>query len=70
MAQPNVDDLVQLMKDIPDLSLHAGEIGVVRSIWFAPEKAYEVEFQSAANPICLRALLMTHQIMLCDGGQR
>ena len=39
-----VDQVVRLMKDIPELSLRCGELGVVISAWFAPTVAYEVEF--------------------------
>jgi hypothetical protein len=39
-----VDQIVRLMKDIPELSLRCGELGVVISIWCAPFVAYEVEF--------------------------
>ena len=45
MRQPIVDDQVRLTQDIPELWLSKGECGVVRSTWFAPAVAYEVEFQ-------------------------
>ena len=45
MRQPSVDDQVRLTQDIPELWLTKGECGVVRSTWFAPSVAYEVEFQ-------------------------
>jgi hypothetical protein len=45
MRQPIVDDQVRLTQDIPELWLTKGECGVVRSTWFAPSIAYEVEFQ-------------------------
>jgi hypothetical protein len=44
MRQPHVDDFVRLTCDIPDLSLHRGQIGVVCSTWCEPLTAYEVEF--------------------------
>ena len=44
MRQPIVDDFVRLTRDIPELSLTCGSVGVVRSTWFAPTVAYEVEF--------------------------
>lgn len=49
MRQPNVDDQVRLTQDIPELWLTKGECGVVRSTWFAPSVAYEVEFQIGLN---------------------
>ena len=45
MRQPTVDDQVRLTQDIPELWLSKGECGVIRSTWFAPSVAYEVEFQ-------------------------
>jgi hypothetical protein len=45
MRQPAIDDHVRLTQDIPELWLTKGERGVVRSTWFAPSIAYEVEFQ-------------------------
>ena len=44
MRQPHVDDVVRLNQDIPELELTRGQTGVVRSTWFAPTVAYEVEF--------------------------
>lgn len=44
MREPLVDDVVSLTRDIPHLNLHKGQFGVVRSLWTAPGRAYEVEF--------------------------
>ena len=49
MRRPHVDDRVRLTQDIPELSLIRGELGIVRSTWFAPSVAYEVEFHSAGS---------------------
>ena len=46
MRKPHVDDFVRLTQDIPELSLNRGSLGVVRSTWFAPTVAYEVEFDA------------------------
>ncbi len=60
MRQPHVDDIVRLNQDIPELELQRGQTGVVRSTWFAPTVAYEVEFGlSGANK---RALLLERQV--------
>ena len=40
---------VRLLKDLPELSLHVGDIGVVRSSWHYPTIAYEVEFGEASQ---------------------
>jgi hypothetical protein len=64
-AIPEVNHSVRLIKDIPELGLHSGEVGIVRSMWFAPSTAYEVEFTSAgrSSDHAMRALLLAHQIM-------
>ena len=68
MRKPNVDDFVRLTKDIPELSLHRGEVGVVRSTWFAPSMAYEVEFHPIGLNHETRALLLAEQIQVEDGS--
>jgi hypothetical protein len=57
MRKPHVDDLVRLVHDVPDLELHRGQIGVVRSTWFAPSMAYEVEFDADGGRQQVRCLL-------------
>ena len=47
---------VRLTHDVPELWLHRGEVGVVRSVWLSPADCYEVEFRPAGQ--CgVRALL-------------
>jgi hypothetical protein len=67
MRQPHVDDFVRLTKDIPELSLHRGEVGVIRSTWFAPSMAYEVEFHPVGLNHQTRALLLAEQIQVEEG---
>ncbi|MGA3065986.1 MAG: DUF4926 domain-containing protein [Tepidisphaeraceae bacterium] len=64
---PHVDDFVRLTRDIPELSLNRGEIGVVRSTWFSPAVAYEVEFHQIGHDTQTRALLMAEQLQVEDG---
>ena len=64
MRQPHVNDLVRLLKDIPEKSLQRGEVGVVRSTWFAPTEAYEVEFESTGVDTQTRALLTAEQLQV------
>lgn len=64
MRQPSVDDVVRLTQDIPELQLHRGQIGVVRSTWFAPSVAYEVEFHLKGELCETRALLLNSQVAL------
>jgi hypothetical protein len=62
MRRPHVDDLVRLNQDVPELSLNRGDIGVVRSTWFAPSVTYEVEFMPGGRDQQTRALLLEDQV--------
>jgi hypothetical protein len=64
MLQPHIDDRVRLTRDIPELALHRGDIGVVRSVWFAPSSAFEVEFEGEGAACQTRALLVGQQFAL------
>jgi hypothetical protein len=68
MRRPHVDDFVRLTQDIPELSLSRGELGVVRSTWFAPSVAYEVEFHRIGHDYQTRALLLEQQVEVDEGG--
>jgi len=67
MRQPHIDDFVRLITDIPELCLHRGDVGVVRSTWFAPTTAYEVEFHPIGLDNQTRALLLAEQVQVEDG---
>ena len=67
MRYPQVDDLVRLTQDVPNLSLSRGEIGVVRSTWFAPSAAYEVEFHQIGHDYQTRAVLSAEQVTVEEG---
>jgi hypothetical protein len=66
MRHPHIDDVVRLNQDIPELSLARGQVGVIRSTWFAPTVAYEVEFLDAGSAYGTRALLLERQVTLED----
>jgi Domain of unknown function (DUF4926) len=66
MRSPKIDDKVRLIRDIPELFLSRGEVGVVRSTWFAPTVAYEVEFQKIGLNCQTRALLLQEQLTLAE----
>jgi len=68
MRKPHVDDFVRLTQDIPELSLQRGEVGVVRSTWFAPSLAYEVEFHPPGLDHQTRALLLAEQVQVEEGS--
>jgi len=61
MWQPQIDDHVRLTQDIPERSLHRGDVGVVRSIWCSPTCFFEVEFQVGETECQTRALLREGQ---------
>jgi hypothetical protein len=67
MRQPHIDDYVRLTQDIPELALIRGEVGVVRSTWFAPLIAYEVEFHQIGHDFQTRALLRAEQVAVEEG---
>lgn len=64
MRKPHVDDYVRLTSDIPKLDLHRGQVGIVRSTWFAPAMAYEVEFSLSNDTEQVRALLEECQVQI------
>ncbi len=66
MRKPHIDDFVRLTQDIPELSLTRGSVGVVRSTWFAPTIAYEVEFHRIGHDYQTRALLLAEQVEVED----
>jgi len=68
MRTPHVDDVVRLTKDVPELSLHRGEVGTVRSTWFAPAVAYEVEFRQSGDHSLTLALLREEQVTIEESG--
>ena len=68
MRQPHIDDYVRLTQDIPELSLSRGTVGVVRSTWFAPTTAYEVEFHRIGHDYQTRALLQAGQVEVEEGS--
>jgi hypothetical protein len=67
MRRPQVDDYVRLTADIPELSLNRGQVGVVRSLWFSPGIAYEVEFHPIGLDGQTRALLLGEQLLIEEG---
>ena len=57
------NERVRLTQALPELDLESGHVGVIRSAWFYPNEAYEVEFDSQTQQQRrLRLLLLQHQI--------
>jgi hypothetical protein len=68
MMLPRIDGPVRLKQDIPDLGLLRGDVGLVRSTWFNPNTAYEIEFQPGKSTSVVRTLLGLHQIEEAPAG--
>ena len=52
-----VNNLVRLTRDVPLNGLHRGDVGVVQSLWFAPDEVYEVEFRVPGHDYAIRTVL-------------
>lgn len=61
MRQFTDSQCVRLVKDLPELELQPGQIGIIRNKWDSPATAYEVEFRSSDRP--LRVLLLENHLM-------
>jgi hypothetical protein len=57
----------RLLEEIPELALHAGDLGVVRAAIPGLVDAYEVEFHRLGHNTPLRALLLDRQIEPVNG---
>lgn len=68
MRQPHINDFVRLTQDVPELALNKGEVGVVRSTWFAPAVTYEVEFHQIGHDYQTRCLLKAEQLVIEEGS--
>jgi len=66
MRQPQTEDRVELIRDLPELCLHAGDAGVVCSTWFMPNPVYEVEFRAAREAVQIRALMPPQHFRVID----
>ena len=60
MRQFTNSEPVRLVKDLPELHLKPGQVGIVRNKWQHPTVAYEVEFQTVQPP--LRVLLLENHL--------
>ena len=69
MRSPDIDDCVRLVKDIPELQLRRGAIGVVCSKWCSPVEAFEVEFGPQGLDEHTRALLMAEQLQIEEASK-
>ena len=58
------EQCVRLKQDIPNLFLHCGAVGVVKSTWCS--EAFEVEFYGEGEEVAIRALVFPRQIEILD----
>lgn len=64
MIEAACNQAVYLTKDLEELSLYCGTVGIVRSTWLYPNAAYEVEFKIGGRS--LRLLLLEGQVVPCE----
>jgi hypothetical protein len=66
MTSVETEALVRLTRDIPNLFLARGAIGILKSTWCSD--AYEVEFQRDDQTGVIRALVFAEQIEMIEGN--
>ena len=64
--RPAIDQLVRLKHDLPERELQRGEVGIVRSTWFSPATAYEVEFSVEKRDYKTRVVLLEQEFDVED----
>jgi len=65
----SVEDHVRLIKSIPELLLHRGDVGVVCSIWHSASCAFEVEFPSTESQFGIRTVLREDEVAMDEGNE-
>ena len=60
MRQFASNESVRLVKELPELELSPGEVGIVRGKWETPFMAYDVEFRSGERAV--RLLLLENHL--------
>jgi hypothetical protein len=56
------NDQVRLAINVPELALREGNVGIVRSSWYFPVVAFEVEFGGDARRPAARVLLLEDHV--------
>jgi len=69
MWKPQLDEQVRLTHDMPQQALTRGDVGFVRSRWFSPDVAFEVEFRPRGSGEEIRAIVMPPQIEPLDAAE-
>jgi len=55
---------VRLNREIPELLLNRGDVGIIKSKWCS--NAYEVEFHKSGQPLAVRSLVFAEHIEILD----
>jgi len=66
MRQPRAEDRVELMRDMPDVDLHSGAVGVICATWFMPDPVYEIEFTQADEAFPIRSLVFAEYFRIIE----
>jgi hypothetical protein len=66
--EPKVCDSVRVLRDLPELGVRQGMVGVVSSVWHVAGASYEVEFQPTGNESAVRVLLPADSLAFDDEG--
>lgn len=63
------NEQVRLLRELPEVGIDAGAVGVVRSAWFYPTTAYEVEFAHSDRRGFSRFLLLDGEVAPVDSAE-
>jgi hypothetical protein len=63
-----INDRVRVTRDIGDLAVQTGDVGVVCSIFRHPTTAYEVEFHQRGSAFGLRTVIFHEQLEAVTTG--
>ena len=69
MKDLSINDSVRLIHDVPRHLLHKDQVGVVCSVWHAPE-CFEVEFRRSDEDGDVRVLLSPEEFQPESAGQK
>jgi hypothetical protein len=69
MKDPSINDSVRLIHDVPRHLLHKDQVGIVCSVWHAPE-CFEVEFDHCEGDGSVRVLLSPEEFQLESGWRQ
>jgi hypothetical protein len=68
MRQPAVDDFVRLNRDIPELALSRGQVGVICGRQCQSNMVYEVDFHLIGHDMQIHAILAADDMQVVEGS--